>query len=190
VPCHGDARFLDGLLPARDERVPPWQRHAFFEQAIGAGCRQPTEFADIFCRECDAIGHASGAVGIVRTLTCLQVEQFAGGPCVKILTSIFVLKLVETAASTAIAEGFPFRAGHFRQGFYFPKWICRHASGYYLAVEAQVETLDLDLAGDAQAMQLVYDKQDCPACRSAPDGDDNTADHLNFELRGAAFQKA
>ncbi len=74
-----------------------------------------------FWSEHDAIWHKLAAMFVVLTASCFQIQQFAGDRYRMNFMGVVVHQFVQAAASTAIAKGFPFVAGHGFQAFGAPE---------------------------------------------------------------------
>src|SRR5262249_6338092 len=103
--------------------MPPIEIAAFGEQHIGARRRQPFDAFEILRRQPDAIVDTFESVLIVAAAAAMPVQQPASYIGVESHGRRFVVfKLIEAAASAAIAKAFPFRIGHFVQWLAPPKW--------------------------------------------------------------------
>src|SRR5262249_42525090 len=76
--AHGrDAAPVHFVAVAADEMMPVPEVLAFVYEPIRAGLRQPIELADRLRRQLHAVGHVLLAVGVVRALARVGVEQLA-----------------------------------------------------------------------------------------------------------------
>src|SRR6185312_5111766 len=80
------------------------------------------ELADVPGRQSNAVGHARGAVLVVRAAARLAVEQLAGGPGEMDSRRLLFLELDEAAAAATVAERFPLVLTHLPQSLFFPEW--------------------------------------------------------------------
>jgi hypothetical protein len=101
------ARFASG-----DQGMPPGERLATRQTAIGAAIRQPVELAGILRRQPHAVAHPLGSIGVVTASAGLEIEQLAGEIGEVDLARILILELDKTAAPAAVAQAFPFRVRH------------------------------------------------------------------------------
>ena len=110
-----------GFRAARNQGVPPGKALSLVEQAVGAGLGEPAELADVFGCQGYTIGHPGGAVRVIGALAGLEIKELASRAGVDELARILVFQLVKTAAAAAVAQAFPFRPAHLRQGLGFPE---------------------------------------------------------------------
>ncbi len=106
---------MDCLGVAGFERMPPLQFSAFSQAAIGTGRWQPFYLTDIILGQCDAIRVGEMAIFIHQALTPLDVQKLARNTDILNPARIFIFKLLQTAKSTMITQGFPFPRGQFIQ---------------------------------------------------------------------------
>ena len=94
---------MNALAVAADQMMPGRQVHAELDQAVGARIGQPVEFAHIFGRDLDAVGHPGLAAGIVRAAVGAEVKQAAGGVGERDLARVLVLDPDLAAQTAAVA---------------------------------------------------------------------------------------
>ena len=88
--------------------MPPGKIAALGNQAIGAGRRQPAEFADLGWGQFDAVAHFAAPVRIISAAAGSLVEEFARDVGEMNFTGVLILQLDKATAAAAIAQTFPF----------------------------------------------------------------------------------
>jgi hypothetical protein len=84
------------------------------DKAIGASLWQPIHVIfDGFRCEHDTFGDVIVPLGVKAALTRRIVKQFARDAGHDDVAGVFVLKFIQAAFTTAIAQRFPLRLGHF-----------------------------------------------------------------------------
>src|ERR1700744_396291 len=107
--AHGNAGLVNRIGVTRNQRMPPIEITTFRYQAITAAWRQPVQRAHIGRRQPDAVRNLFGTVLIILAGAKACIQKFAGNVSEIDFAGVFVLKLLEATAGTAIAPAFRFR---------------------------------------------------------------------------------
>jgi hypothetical protein len=91
--------------------MPPVEGLAGRELPIRASRRQPVERALGVGVQRDAIRHELVAACVTAAAATVAIEELAGDVGIRDFAGLLVLKLLETAPSTAVAERFPLLGG-------------------------------------------------------------------------------
>lgn len=119
-PTHRHAGLMHRVRITGNKRMPPVEVLPFAHQTIGASRRKPGQRPHFLRRQLDAVGHVLRPVGIVAAPAAGIIQQLAGDVGPDNLTGVPVLKLVEAAAGTAVAQRLPFACRHFLQRLQAP----------------------------------------------------------------------
>ena len=101
--------------------MPPIEVAPLRDQFVAAARRQPVQGADVFRGQPDAVRNLLGAVRVVLAAAGAGIEQFAGNVGEIDLAGILVFQLLQAAPRSAVAQAFPFGAGHLFQRLGFPE---------------------------------------------------------------------
>src|SRR5262249_34692473 len=110
-----DARGVDRLRIAGNERVPPVEITPGGDELVGAGRRQPGDGADILRRQAHAILDLGAAIFIVPAPAGGAVQEAAAHVGEIDIAGVLVLELTQAAAAAAVAEALPFGIRHIFQ---------------------------------------------------------------------------
>ena len=129
-----NARFVNALPASRDQRVPRGERPAFGQPAVGAASRQKTLVHDVVGGDHDTLGNPDHTVAIVAASTRCAIEKAARHRGEPHSPAPGIPELVQTAATTTVAQRLPLLGGHLRQRLAGPEWI---GAGHVIVTLAQ-----------------------------------------------------
>ena len=101
--------------------MPPIEIAALGHEFVAAARRQPVQGTDIGGRQPDAVRNQVGTVLVILSGAQPGIQQLAGNVGEIDLAGILVLELFQAAARAAVAQAFPFGAGHLLQRLGFPE---------------------------------------------------------------------
>ena len=129
LPRHPDPGLAHAGRIAGYQRMPPGERLALVEKAIGAGGRKPAQCTDVVRRQAHAVRHPLGPIRIVAAAAGPEIQKLAGCPRVEKHAGVLVFQLVEAAAAAAVAQAFPLGAGHLAELLGRPEgFVRRHGA--------------------------------------------------------------
>ncbi len=112
---------MNTLPVSGHERMPPRETATFGQTAVGTGPGHPGEVVQILTTQHDAVGDVFDPLGVIATAAARHIQQTAGDVGVMYPPGVHVLELVQAAAAAAVAQGFPFGAGHLLERLALPE---------------------------------------------------------------------
>jgi hypothetical protein len=85
---------------------------AFMHQTVGTGPGQPVKMIETLPK-IETRGHLVLSLIVMSTTAPLDIQQMADGTSEEDFAGVLVLKLVETATTTAVAKRLPLRLSEF-----------------------------------------------------------------------------
>ena len=127
---HAYSSIMNGFHGSGYKWVPSWQRLPLFQQAVCAGGWQPGILANRIWGQLDAIRHGVKSIFIIRTTTCVVVQQCASNVGEVDFSCVPVFQLIQATSAASITQRLPFFPIHLGQRLLLPKWllmgICRN----------------------------------------------------------------